>query len=165
MISGSTDSNMTFRPVRNADAEGLIALLERCFSEYPGVVVEPDGIDADLCSYATRLEQSGGEGFVLEQEGQIVALVSGVPLTGGCYQLKRIYLDASLRGSGMSSKMLRLIERRARACDAATVELWSDTRFERAHRFYTREGYIKTGAERELGDLSNSVEYQFVKTL
>lgn len=154
---------MTFRPVRNADADGLINLIERCFSEYPGVVVEPDGIDADLRAYATALEQSGGEGFVLKQDGQIVALVSGVLLSGARYQLKRIYLDASLRGSGMGTKMLKLIESRAQACGAQSIELWSDTRFERAHRFYIREGYAKTGSERTLGDLSNSVEYQFLK--
>jgi len=154
---------MPFRPVRDRDASGLIALIERCFSEYPGVVVEPDGIDSDLRAYATALEQSGGEGFVLEQDGQIVALVSGVLLSGSRYQLKRIYLDASLRGSGMGTKMLRLIESRAQACGVASVELWSDTRFERAHRFYFREGYVKTGEKRELGDLSNSVEFQFIK--
>ncbi len=156
---------MPIRPVRNKDATGLISLIERCFSEYPGVVVEPDGIDADLRAYATALEQSGGEGFVLEQDGQIVGLVSGVLLSGARYQLKRIYLDASLRGSGMGAKMLRLIEGRARTCGASSIELWSDTRFERAHRFYVREGYAKTGATRELGDLSESVEYHFTKTL
>ena len=156
---------MTFRPVRNGDADGLISLVERCFSEHPGVVVEPDGIDADLRAYATVLEKSGGEGFVLEQDDQIVALVSGVLLSAGRYQLKRIYLDSRLRGSGMGTKLLHLIESRAAACGAASIELWSDTRFERAHRFYTREGYAKTGAERALGDLSNSIEYQFTKTL
>jgi len=156
---------MTFRPVRNGDAEGLISLIERCFSEYQGVVVEPDGIDADLRAYATALENSGGEGFVLEQDDQIVALVSGVLLSKGRYQLKRIYLDSSLRGSGMGTKMLRLIESRAVACGAVSIELWSDTRFERAHRFYIREGYEKTGHERTLGDLSNSIEYQFFKKL
>lgn len=156
---------MPIRPVRNKDAEGLISLIERCFSEYPGVVVEPDGMDSDLHAYATTLEQSGGEGFVLEQDGMIVGLVSGVLLSGARYQLKRIYLDASLRGTGMGAKMLRLIEGRALACGASSIELWSDTRFERAHRFYVREGYAKTGAVRELGDLSESVEYHFTKTL
>lgn len=156
---------MTFRPVRNADADGLIGLIERCFSEYPGVVVEPDGIDADLRTYATALEQGGGEGFVLEQDGQIAALVSGVLLSEGRYQLKRIYLDSSLRGSGTGTKMLKLIESRAVASGATSIELWSDTRFKRAHRFYSREGYTKSGEKRALGDLSNSVEYQFTKTL
>lgn len=156
---------MPFRPVRDRDASGLIALIERCFSEYPGVVVEPDGIDTDLRAYATALEQGGGEGFVLEQDDQIVALVSGVLLSDDRYQLKRIYLDASLRGGGMGAKMLRLIESRAQTCGAASVELWSDTRFERAHRFYVREGYAKTGDERALGDLSNSIEFKFIKKL
>ena len=156
---------MPIRPVRNKDATGLVDLIERCFSEYHGVVVEPDGIDGDLRAYATALEKSGGEGFVLEESGQIVGLVSGVLLSDDRYQLKRIYLDASLRGSGMGEKMLRLIEGRARASGAVSIELWSDTRFTRAHRFYERVGFAQTGAVRELDDLSNSVEFHFVKKL
>ncbi len=154
---------MTIRPVRNKDAEGLIDLIDRCFSEYPGVVVEPDGIDSDLRAYATALEKIGGEGFVVEIDSRIVGLVSGSMITDELYQLKRIYLDADLRGSGMGEKLLRLIESRATACGAASIELWSDSRFLRAHRFYVREGFKRSGRERELTDLSNSTEYHFVK--
>lgn len=156
---------MTIRPVRNKDAAGLIDLINRCFSEYPGVVVEPDGIDSDLNAYATALEKIGGEGFVVEQDDRIAGLVSGYLTASDQYQLKRIYLDASLRGSGMGGKLLRLIEGRARACGAGSIELWSDSRFLRAHRFYQREGFTRSGRERELGDLSNSLEYHFVKLL
>ncbi len=156
-------SPVTIRPVRNKDGDGLIDLIERCFSEYPGVVVELDGIDSDLNAYATALEKIGGEGFVIEQDGRIVGLVSGFLATGSHYQLKRIYLDADLRGSGMGGKLLRLIEDRAKACGATAIELWSDSRFLRAHWFYQREDFARSGKERELGDLSNTVEYHFVK--
>ncbi len=156
---------MTVRPVRNRDAAGLIDLIDRCFSEYPGVVVEPDGIDSDLRAYATALEKIGGEGFVVEQEGRIVGLVSGCLARGDLYQLKRIYLDAKLRGSGMGEKLLRLIEGRAKACGAESIELWSDSRFLRAHRFYQREGYVKQAVTRDLHDCSNTTENYFIKKL
>jgi len=154
---------VTIRPVRNEDAAGLIDLIDRCFREYPGVVVEPDGIDSDLNAYATALEKIGGEGFVIEQRGGIVGMASGYLTPGGTYQLKRLYLDASLRGGGMGNKLLQLIEERAKACGAGSLELWSDSRFVRAHRFYQREGFTRSGRQRELGDLSNSLEYHFVK--
>ncbi len=154
---------MNVRPVRNKDAPRLVDLLSRCFSEYPGVVVEPDGVDSDLNTYATALENLGGEGYVLDEGDRIVALVSGAPLTETTYQLKRIYLDASLRGTGAASRLLDLIEGRARALGAKQVELWSDTRFARAHRFYEREGYARTAETRLLNDASNTEECQFIK--
>lgn len=41
--------------------------------------------------------------------------------------------------------------------------LWSDTRFERAHGFYERRGYVRTGPIRVLNDLSNSLEFGYAK--
>lgn len=156
---------MNIRPVRNRDADRLFDLIGRCYSEYDGVVVEPDGIDSDLQAYATALEQEGGEGYVLDDGPHIVALVSGVPRSETLYQLKRIYLDISLRGTGAGTKLLRLVENRARAVGAAELELWTDTRFSRAHRFYEREGFVRQEETRRLDDLSGSVEYHYLKKL
>ncbi len=153
------------RPVRNKDADGLFGLIERCFAEYDGVFVERDGLDADLKMYATFLENIAGEGYVIDDKDQIVALVSCAPLDERRYQLKRLYLDRSLRGKGLSQKMLALVEARAVAAGAASLELWSDTRFKRAHRFYEREGFVRQQQTRDLNDISNTTEYQFIKPL
>ena len=40
------------------------------------------------------------------------------------------------------------------------VELWSDTRFEDAHRLYERLGYVKTDT-RELDDVNDTVEFKY----
>ena len=65
----------------------------------------------------------------------------------------------------MGLALLKHVEERAKARGARTIELWSDTRFERAHRFYEREGYVKQAATRFLHDVSNTEEYQFIKSL
>lgn len=156
---------MYVRPVRDKDAPKLLALVGRCFAEYEGVVLEPEGIDADLNHYASVLEKTGGEGYVVDRGEDIVALVACVPSGDDRFELKRFYLDQDLRGSGIASKLLRLVEGRARTYGAQTMELWSDTRFERAHRFYEREGFARQEHTRALGDSSNSIEYQYIKAL
>ncbi|WP_417456756.1 GNAT family N-acetyltransferase [Kordiimonas sp.] len=153
------------RPVRDEDGPALIALIGSIFSEYEGVYIEPDGLDSDLNAYASYIASEGGEGFVVEGPGGLLACVSYSQIEGDRYQLKRIYLSADLRGSGMGLKLLRHVEGKAKARGAATMELWSDTRFTRAHRFYEREGYVKQAETRDLNDSSNTTEFQFIKQL
>jgi putative acetyltransferase len=54
-------------------------------------------------------------------------------------------------------------EDHARRLRATQMVFWSDTRFTTAHRLYERLGYKRVGGTRELGDISNSVEYLFEK--
>ncbi len=153
------------RAVNDSDATGLIRLIDSCFSEYEGVFLEPDGIDDDLQAYATSIAGLNGEALVIEDETGIVAVVSVAPIEGTRYQLKRIYLAASLRGTGIGLTLLHYAEARALAHGAKTMELWSDTRFTRAHSFYAREGYVKQAETRDLHDSSNTTEYLFIKPL
>lgn len=166
------DNSMGYvvRAPEDNDAEGLLALVGGCFSEYPEVVLEPDGVDADLKAYASALRDAGGKGYVLELEesGEIIGLAAGGPTNNiSTYQLKRLYLNKKYRGEGgTAQRLLTLVEADALAREKVThLELWSDTRFERAHRFYEREGFVRTGRTRELHDLSASIEYHFIKKL
>jgi putative acetyltransferase len=61
--------------------------------------------------------------------------------------------------------MVRQAERHAWGKGARRIFLWSDTRFTTAHRLYRRVGYVQTGQQRDLDDISRSVEYRFEKDL
>ncbi|NVJ99125.1 MAG: GNAT family N-acetyltransferase [Alphaproteobacteria bacterium] len=157
---------MQMRAVTDKDRAGLIDLIGGIFSEYDGVMLEPEGLDADLQAYATYMRGIEGEAFVVDgEDGGLLACVSYAPVEGSRFQLKRIYLSKDLRGSGMGLKLLHHVEDKARARGAAEMELWSDTRFTRAHRFYEREGYVKQSYTRDLNDSSNTTEYCFIKLL
>ena len=54
-------------------------------------------------------------------------------------------------------------EAHARDAGAEVIRLWSDTRFTRAHSFYAKLGYVRQGQIRVLNDLSNSLEFPFLK--
>ena len=66
---------------------------------------------------------------------------------------------------GRSRPLLEAAEAHARTAGAARIVLWTDTRFEAAHRFYEKRGYVRQGSIRILDDLSNSLEFRYAKPL
>jgi putative acetyltransferase len=71
----------------------------------------------------------------------------------------------SERTHGLDERLLSLVEQAAAQRGARFIELWSDVKFETAHRFYARRGYERDGRTRELGDASATVEYYFRRSL
>ena len=165
--AGLTDAaTVPLRLARDADADGLIELIAACWSEYPGTVMDVDGELPHLRAIATAFRSWGGRAWVAEAGGHVIGSVGVVPTgDGGGVELRMLYVRASARRSGLGGRLLGLAEAEARRREAGRIELWSDTRFTTAHRFYERRGYQRGPAARELHDLSNSVEYYFSKPL
>ena len=154
------------RDARDADAEQLIELIGRCWSEYPGVVLDVDGEVPELRAIATAYARIGGRFWVAEATGRIAASVGAVPsaLPGGL-ELRKLYVAREARRQGLGARLSGLVEAEARARGASFVDLWSDTRFKDAHRLYERLGYLRGAQTRELHDISRSVEYYYRKEL
>ncbi|MHC4470836.1 MAG: GNAT family N-acetyltransferase [Planctomycetota bacterium] len=152
--------DVRLREATDGDSEGVIALVGRVFAEYPGCVLDVDGEEPELRSPASSFD----EFWVLEREGEIVGSVGLAVLDGDRVELKKLYLDESVRGRGLARRLAERVEERARALGAGTIELWSDTRFTAAHGFYERLGYARTGRSRDLNDLSRTTEHHFEKS-
>lgn len=147
------------RPATDADSAGVIGVIGRAYAEYPGCVLDVDREEPALKAPASSFDRF----WVVEDEGQVagcVALASGDPA-----ELKKLYLDARLRGRGLGRRLIELVEQAALAGGSRGIELWSDTRFTTAHAVYARCGYRRSGRTRELQDLSNTTEYHFEKSL
>ena len=156
------------RPGRDADAAGYIALIGACWAEYPGCVMDVDGEVPELRALASYFANRGGALWAAEAGGEIVGVVGVAPGSGpdgGFWEICKMYVAREHRGSGLARALLGEAEQFARAAGAAQLKLWSDTRFERAHAFYARQGYVRTGAIRVLNDLSNSLEFPFMKPI
>ena len=111
-----------------------------------------------LASYYADL---GGMLWAAEQDGAIVGMVAVHALPEGVWEICQVYAHPALHGSGLGHALLDTAER-----FAATAErfvLWTDTRFERAHRFYEKRSYVRSGPVRALHDLSASLEYHYAK--
>jgi GNAT superfamily N-acetyltransferase len=150
---------------RDDDAAGFIALIGSCWAEYPGCVMDVDGEVPELRALASYYAEQGGALWAAEADGVVVGMVGTRPLEDGAWEICKMYVLAGHRGGGLAGTLIDTAEAHARAGGATRMKLWTDTRFERAHRFYEKRGYVRHGALRELNDISNSVEYHYVKPL
>ena len=155
--------DIPLRPGRDSDADGYIALIGACWGEYPGVLLDVDGEMPELRALAAYYAGKGGALWAAEAEGRIVGMVATVPHGAGDWEICRVYTLPSTHGSGLGHRLLDAAEAHARAAGATRLVLWSDTRFDRAHRFYEKHSYVRHGPIRVLDDISNSLEFGYAK--
>jgi len=79
------------------------------------------------------------------------------------WEICRVYVHPSHHGCGIAHRLLDTAEAHASAAGAARLVLWSDTRFDRAHRFYEKRSYVRAGPIRVLHDISHSLEFAYAK--
>lgn len=157
------------RPVEDADADALIALVGAVYAEYPGCVLDLPGVDADLATPRRHIDAKRGDLWVVEDAGgEVVACCGWAPTTvedRPAVELKRLYVSPRMRRNGLGAWLSTQVERVARERGAGWIELWSDTRFADAHRLYERLGFVRQPETRDLHDPSDTTEYRFLKRL
>ena len=129
------------RPGRDADADGFIGLISGCWSDYPGVVMDVDGEVPELRTLASYYAGKGGTLWAAEAAGRLVGMIAAGPHGADRWEIARVYVDRGWRGGGLGHQLLDVAEAHARAAGATRLELWTDTRFDRAHRFYEKRSY------------------------
>ncbi|MGY4801030.1 GNAT family N-acetyltransferase [Teichococcus aerofrigidensis] len=155
---------LSIRPGRDEDAEGYIRLIGTAWAEYPNCVLDVDGEVPELRALATYFATAGGAVWVAEAGGRIVGMVATRPLgSDRAWEICKMYVEASQRGSGLAHTLLGGAEAHAQAEGAERLVLWTDTRFEAAHRFYEKRGYVRAGSIRILDDISKSLEFRYAK--
>jgi GNAT superfamily N-acetyltransferase len=177
----------TPRSVTDDDGWDLVGLVAGCWSEYPGCVLDAHGECPELLAPASAYAAPRGRMWVVDGPGGIVASVALRLPAGGATakpahgtraegelgpsdasaaaSLEKLYVARRWRRHGMARQLVALAEDEAWSCGADSVELWSDTRFADAHRFYEQSGYLVTGQTRNLDDRSHTVERHFAKRL
>jgi len=154
------------RDARDSDASGLIELIGSVFREYPNCVLDVDGELPELRHIASSFAEWRGRFWVAERQRRIVGCIGCTPSDEpGGLELKKLYVAETERLSGLGSRLVSLVEQEARLRRVRFIDLWSDTRFMTAHRFYERRGYQSSGTTRELHDKSDTVESYFRKAL
>lgn len=153
------------RPACDADSWPLVALIGACWAEYPGCVMDAAGEYPELLAPASHFSGIGGQLWVLPEGAWLAACVGLEPADDEAAELVKLYVARHRRGQGLGSALVAWVEENASDLGARRIELWSDTRFDAAHRLYQRCGYRRSGAQRQLHDLSGTTEYQFWKVL
>ena len=164
-----TNSVWSIRPGRDADGPAIVALIWRCWSAYPGLRMDADSEMPEHHALATYYARQGGMIWIAVALGadsrhtDIIGVVAVRPIEHRTWEICRLYADPSMHGSGLGQVILDHAEGHAIAAGAAELVLWTDTRFERAHRFYEKRGYMRHGEIRVLNDASSSREFRYAK--
>jgi len=138
---------------RATDAPAVIELIGRVFAEYH-FTWNPATEVPDLFDLERHYGGSRGAFWVARLQDEVVGSVGVQRLPDGRAELHRLYLDASLRGRGVGRALVQAVVGWCQAAGITQLTLWSDTRFDRAHRLYEGMGFTKTG-EREIPDDPN----------
>jgi GNAT superfamily N-acetyltransferase len=169
----------SLRPATDADGWDLVALIGACWSEYPGCIMDVHGECPELLAPASAYAAKGGTLWVVDGPSGLTASVGLAPSRGsappgrpaaetatpGVIELQKLYVARRARRGGIARHLVARAEREATHRGARRIELWSDSRFADAHRFYEALDYRPSGARRALGDLSATVELHFTKSL
>lgn len=147
-------ANFAVSSARNSDKDRVVALIESCYQEH-GDQVTLNGDDSDLLNLEGNYHDRAGEFIIVEDQQQtIVGCHAVVPLdqpSRSC-TFRRLYLHKSLRGIGLGHALLQWALEWARSQGFQRVEFWSDTRFERAHKFFLKSGFLTDYTTRKMDD-------------
>ena len=148
-------AGIRLRLATNDDCEGIISLVDGVLIEYGDrICLDPGGSEADLKDVETGYRQQGGEFWVLEADGKIIGCHATRPdkQDSQVCTFKRLYLDNGFRGTSCGHVLMQVTIEWAKNANFDRVEFWSDTRFERAHRFFEKFGFQKNGKTRHMTD-------------
>ena len=149
---------LEFSLAQPKDIPGIQSMVGSIFAEY-GLEVDPE-FDAPGLAGADHLAAaSGGAFWVLREDGDI---------RGTCayfrkpdhLELKTLYVCPSLRRLGWGKRFTKAVISEAKKSALGRVDLWSDTRFEKAHKLYESMGFVRHGT-RDLPDINQSQEYGY----
>ena len=157
-------NDIVIRDARDDDGDALIALIEACWADYPGCVLDVDGDNPELRCFASHYTGQGGRAWIAERSGKVVGSAAVEPAPGRAH-IQSLYVDPALRRQGLARRLLALVEAHAVASNAPMIDLWTDIRFTAAHGFYESLGYKRQPGTRSLEDASSSIEYHYVKDL
>jgi ribosomal protein S18 acetylase RimI-like enzyme len=154
---------MILRPGRDDDAAAFIALIAACWAEYPNCPLDVDGENPELRRLASYFAEAGGALWAAETDGALAGMIGTLPRGEGDWEICKVYVAAAARGTGLADRLLHTAEQHAKGQGATRLHLWSDTKFDRAHRFYERHGFVRAGGIRALPDIARTLEFGYAK--
>ncbi len=170
---------VSIRPWRADDTSGVVHVIRSVYDEYRFTWDEA-AYHADLYDIQKYYLDAGHAFFVAEAGGNVVGTVAlerfprhagqiGETIrledqlrAGGVdCSLERLYVLESERGAGVGTALVNHVLQAAMNDGRRAMELWSDKRFEEAHRLYMRFGATIIG-ERICHDPDQSPEWGLV---
>ena len=154
---------MILRPGRDDDAAAFIDLIAACWAEYPNCPLDVDREAPELRRLASHFAKQGGALWAAEEAGALHGMIAVQPTGNDDWEICKVYVARPSRGTGLADRLVETAESHAKGQGAKRLHLWSDTKFDRAHRFYERHAYIRQGGIRALADIARTLEFGYAK--
>lgn len=142
-------SAVWIRPFREEDAGPVRSIVARGLAEF-GLALDPEGMDADLDDVESTYRTTGGDFWVVEDgRGQVVG-TCGLwidPDDPRRCELRKMYLEPSLRGLGMGRRLLAGAIDHARRAGCASIELETNRQMKAAIALYESHGFRRVEAD------------------
>ena len=132
---------MELRPASNNDRAAIEALVFGTLREFK-LAPDPGDTDADLRDIEAAYQRRGGCFDVLvTNEGQIVGTIGLYPISKSTCELRKMYLDKTVRGQGLGRRLLEHALAKARALGFTRVILETANVLKAAVILYERYGF------------------------
>ena len=132
---------MRLRPATNSDAEAIKKRVFGILDEYQ-LCADPTCTDADLDDLESFYFQAGGFFDVLVNDaGLVVGSIGLRPVSDSTCELRKMYLERSVRGQGHGRRLLEHALRRGRELGYSRVVLETAAVLKEAIRLYERHGF------------------------
>ncbi len=136
---------LLFRAATNDDRLPVIALVRACLDEFQ-LPYDETRYDVDLVDIARGYDSIGGVLLIVEDACQnLVGTVGIVPVSGGGFYLRKMYVGPGHRGRGVGRQLLTRALGEARSRGATFVTLNTMTAMTAARALYESFGFRETG--------------------
>ena len=156
---------MQLRLARNKDGNQIINLIKRCFKDYKNCYLDVDNDSPELRDVYSYFKNKKGKFWVYVDKNKIIGCMGYLPGKKNEIEIHKLYIDQKFRRKGLAKHLVQKVENIAVRENKSKVILWTDTRFKEAHKMYLKMDYEKSKKTRRLYDISDTVEYNFVKHL
>jgi putative acetyltransferase len=141
--------NWIVRHWQPPDRVAVSQLIGEILAEY-GLAWEPTGADRDVVEVEKFYQATGGEFWVVEQQGKIVGTSAYYPVRRGdnAVEIRKMYLLPIARGKGLGRFLLGQLERSIAAGGFQTIWIETASVLVEATQLYESSGYkASTGVE------------------
>ncbi len=143
-----TFSMTTVRAVEPKDVNEVIALVRTTLGEFGIGFGEGAATDEQLLQLPGSYTDHGGAFFVALDEQRVIG-TAGVALLGpGLFELRKMFLDPSVRGQGLGQQLFDACLAFARAQGGRRVVLDTTEKMSAAIAFYERNGFVRDDSQR-----------------
>jgi GNAT superfamily N-acetyltransferase len=153
------------RPYLPEDQPGVIAVVKAAYGSL-GYTMDFSEFDRDLAEIPRTYQDSGGEFWVLVDQGLVAGCVGVTREDAEACELHRLYLLPSHRSRGLGRELIETVISWCRDNGCGKLFLWSDIKFETAREVYIRCGFSPTEKTRAIDPVNpGSIERFFARVL